>query len=110
MIRLPEIIHSLTNLEIHGLLSELRNMKTLKNMMYIIFRLKKIQRIMRMEFSYTTVVLRAIHSAGKVARQHVLEDAEMHAVHLAAMYAQDVLHYVIHLANRSVKITQDLHV
>ena len=110
MIRLPEIIHSLTNLEIHGLLSELRNIKILKNMMYIIFRLKKIQRIMRMEFSYTTVVLRAIHSAGKVARQHVLEDAEMHAFQLVEMYVRAVPLYVILHANQNVKTILVWHV
>ena len=42
--------------------------------------------------------------------QHVLDDAVTHAVHLAAMYVRDAPHYVIHLANPSVKIPQDLHV
>ena len=59
-----------------------------------------------LDYAVWRVTLNAVNHV----QQHVLDDAATLAVHLAAMYAQDVPHYVIHLANRSVKITQDLHV
>ena len=44
------------------------------------------------------------------AQPHVLEDAATLAPARAEMYVRDAPHYVTHLANPSVKITQDLHV